>query len=136
MFTKEISTRFKAKPRRMYIRSQYDNCIYLKRVEEKVQVYLLIYVDDILIASKSRPEIKELKLLLSSEFEMKHLGEAIKILGMNIKRDKKKHELFLNQDTYLRKVLLRFNMNEAKKVTTPLGQHLKLSSTQSPDTEE
>ena len=49
---------------------------------------LLLYVDDMLIAAKSRIEITTLKKLLSSEFYMKDLGAAKKILGMEITRDK------------------------------------------------
>ena len=41
-----------------------------------------------LIAAKSKKEITTLKKLLSSEFEMKDLGAAKKILGMEITRDK------------------------------------------------
>lgn len=40
--------------------------------------------------------------------------------------------LFLGQEGYIKKVLMRFDMNEAKQVSTPLGQHLKLSTEQSP----
>ena len=36
----------------------------------------------------------------------------------------------------MKKVLSRFNMNEAKLVSTPLGSHFKLSKEQSPKTEE
>ena len=49
---------------------------------------LLLYVDDMLIASQSREEIQQLKLDLKSSFEMKDLGEARKILRIKIKRDK------------------------------------------------
>jgi hypothetical protein len=42
-----------------------------------------------LIAAKSRKEITTLKKLLSSEFEMKDLCVANKILGMDITRDRK-----------------------------------------------
>lgn len=42
----------------------------------------LLYVDDMLIASKSKVEIDELKTQLRNEFEMQSLGEAKKILGM------------------------------------------------------
>ena len=51
-------------------------------------IYLLLYVDDMLIASKSRKEITTIKKLLSSEFDMNDLGVAKKILGMEITRDK------------------------------------------------
>ncbi|KAH9754884.1 Integrase catalytic domain-containing protein [Citrus sinensis] len=46
-------------------------------------------LDDMLIACKLRDEIEELKKLLSSEFDMKDLGYARKILGMDIRRNKK-----------------------------------------------
>lgn len=49
---------------------------------EKMKVYLLLYVVDILITSKIKEEISEIKMLLSSEFEMKDLGCAKQILGM------------------------------------------------------
>jgi len=43
-----------------------------------------LYVDDMIIASKSKSVIDKLKKDLSSEFEMKDLGEAKKVLGMEI----------------------------------------------------
>ena len=45
---------------------------------------MLLYVDDMLIAFKSRFAINRLKKDLSSEFKMKDLGEAKKVLGMEI----------------------------------------------------
>ncbi|WVZ89612.1 hypothetical protein U9M48_035991 [Paspalum notatum var. saurae] len=48
---------------------------------------MLLYVDDMLIAAKSKVDIANLKAQLSSEFEMKDLGAAKKILGMEISRD-------------------------------------------------
>ena len=57
-------------------------------------IYLLLYVDDMLVTSSSRSAIDELKVQLSNEFEMKDLGEAKRILGMEIGRDKKKGNLF------------------------------------------
>jgi len=48
-----------------------------------------LYVDDILITSKRRSAIDKLKEDLSSEFEMKDLGEAKKVLGMEIERERK-----------------------------------------------
>jgi hypothetical protein len=49
-------------------RSKYDSCVYIKHVNGS-PIYLLLYVDDMLIAAKSRKEITTLKKLLSSEFE-------------------------------------------------------------------
>ena len=49
-------------------RSNYDSCVYLKTVNGST-IYLLLYVDDMLIAAKSMSEINELKKQLSNEFE-------------------------------------------------------------------
>ena len=99
-------------------------------------IYLLLYVDDMLIAAKSMKEITTLKAHLSSEFEMKDLGAAKKILGMEIKQDKKSRLLFLSQQSYVEKVLQRFNMHDAKSVSTPVAPHFKLSALQCPSSDE
>ena len=68
---------------------------------------------------------------------MKDLEAAKQILGMRIIRDKANGTLKLSQSEYVKKVLNRFNMNEAKPVSTPpLGSHFKLSKEQSPKIEE
>ena len=79
------------------------------------------------IAAKSRKEITTLKKWLSSEFDMKDLGAAKKILGMEITRDRKSVLLFLSQHNYIKKILYRFNMNDSKLISTPITPHFKLS---------
>ena len=63
--------------------------MYYNKLPGGEYIYLLLYVDDMLIASMSRYTIDELKIDLSFEFEMKDLGERKKVLGMEIKRDQK-----------------------------------------------
>ena len=70
---------------------------------------------------------------------MKNLGEVKKILGMEITRHRGSDRFWLSQENYVLKVLERFNMAEARPVTTPLTGHFKLSSkqcSQSPGEEE
>lgn len=59
-------------------------------------VYLLLYVDVILVANKDRRQIEQVKSMLKSEFEMKELGPAKRILGMEMVRDRSKGLLFLS----------------------------------------
>ncbi|KAG8472437.1 hypothetical protein CXB51_035357 [Gossypium anomalum] len=99
-------------------------------------VYLLLYVDDMLIAAKDKGEIRKVKAQLSEEFEMKDLGPANKILGMEILRDTKTSKLYLSQKGYIEKLLCRFNMRSAKPVSTPLATHFRLSSTLSPQSDD
>ncbi|KAL9293378.1 putative RNA-directed DNA polymerase [Arabidopsis thaliana] len=91
-------------------------------------IYLLLYVGDMLIASGNMAVIREFKNKLNCEFEMKDLGKASRILGMDIIRDKDKGELILSQGNYLEKVLKMFGMLEARPVITPTAAHFKLRS--------
>lgn len=109
-------------------RSEYDHCVYIKQTKTGVTVYLLLYVDDMLLASRDLEEIKQVKKLLASRFEMKDLGPARRIIGMNIERDREGGVLTLSQSGYVKKILQVFNMDEAKAVTTPIGAQFKLSS--------
>ena len=70
-----------------YIRSPYDSCVYHSKVEDGSHIYQLLYMDNMLIDSQIVLAIQKLKLLLSSEFEMKDVGAIEEILGMEIKRD-------------------------------------------------
>jgi len=67
-----------------YTHRNYDPCVYYNKLPSGEYIYLLLYGDDMLIGSKSRSAIDKLKKDLSSEFEMKDLGEVKKVLGMEI----------------------------------------------------
>jgi len=73
-------------------------------------IYLLLYVDDMLIAARDKSLVNMLKAQLSSEFDMKDLGPAKKILGMDINRDRQVGKLFLSQKKYVLKMLDKFGM--------------------------
>ncbi|KAH9721062.1 Integrase catalytic domain-containing protein [Citrus sinensis] len=98
-----------------FTRSEHDHCVYFRRLPDGAFIYLLLYVDDMLIASKNRDEIERLKKQLASEFEMKDLGDAQRILGMEIRRDKKNESVWLTQKSYLKKVLEKFGMDDKTK---------------------
>ena len=109
-----------------YKRFEYDNCVYYKLLKGNLFIYLLIYVDDILIACKDKREIMKLTKSLSLEFEMKNLGATKRILGIDIERNRKEETLTLSQTGYVRKVVELFEMSSCKSVTTPIPSHFKL----------
>ncbi|KAH9659867.1 hypothetical protein KPL70_024018 [Citrus sinensis] len=111
-----------------YHKSRYDSCVYFGGSNQGGVAYLLLYVDDMLIASKYKSEIERLKNLLKAEFEMKDIGNAKRILGMDIIRDRSAGTLFLSQEKYIKKVLERFEMQDCKPVQTPLSPQFKLSA--------
>ena len=99
-----------------YLRSRYDSCVYFGSSSSGGDVYLLLYVDDILFTSKDISEIKKLKDLLNVEFEMKDLGYVKRILGMDIMRNNAAGTLFVSKERYILKVLDRFDMLDTKFV--------------------
>ncbi|CAL1382933.1 unnamed protein product [Linum trigynum] len=118
-----------------YNRSPYDCCVYHSKAEDGSMIDLVLYVDDMLIAARSKSDIQKLKGLLSAEFEMKDLGAAQKILGMEIYRDRSKKKLFLSQKSYIQKILSRFGMSSAKPLNTPSASNFHLFSVYAPPSE-
>nr|GEZ78195.1 retrotransposon protein, putative, Ty1-copia subclass [Tanacetum cinerariifolium] len=108
-------------------RSSYNNCVYYMSYAPGECIYLLLYVDDMLIACKSKAEIGSTKSLLKKEFDMKDLGKAKKILGMEIVRDWIRKILRVSQSRYVSKILNNFIIDNGKSVQMPLGGHFKLS---------
>jgi hypothetical protein len=52
--------------------------------------FLILYVDDIFLASSDVNLLLEMKKFLSSNFDMKDLGEASFVLGIEILQDRRK----------------------------------------------
>lgn len=73
-----------------FTRCYEDTCTYVKMAKDGgIAVYLLIYVDDMLVAANDIKEIEMVKWQLAKKFDLKDLGEASKILGMDIQRDRR-----------------------------------------------
>uniref|UniRef100_A0A3Q7H623 Reverse transcriptase Ty1/copia-type domain-containing protein n=1 Tax=Solanum lycopersicum TaxID=4081 RepID=A0A3Q7H623_SOLLC len=93
-------------------------------------------LDNMLIAAKKKYDIQKLKGLLSAEFEMKDLGAAQKILGMEIIRDRERRKLFLSKRSYIKKVLARFGMSSSKPIDTPSAVNIHLTAMFAPQSNE
>ena len=68
------------------MRSKDDHCVYYKQVGEHF-IYVVLYVDDMLLVGSNKEVIKEEKMQLSSKFDMEDLNATNFILGMEIKRN-------------------------------------------------
>lgn len=71
-------------------RRKHENCVYLRGTSSSSIVYLLLYVDEMLIASYNQSQIIKLKSQRSSKIEMKDLECVKKILVMEIIRERKR----------------------------------------------
>ncbi|KAA3484772.1 Retrovirus-related Pol polyprotein from transposon TNT 1-94 [Gossypium australe] len=82
-------------------------------------IYLLLYVDDMLIAAKDSSKINQLKIMLNSKFEIKDLTVAKKILGTKISKDRHFERIFFSQKMYIEMILERFEMKISKPISIP-----------------
>nr|GEW63199.1 retrovirus-related Pol polyprotein from transposon TNT 1-94 [Tanacetum cinerariifolium] len=78
---------------------------YFKRFGNNNSIILLLYVDDMLVPGLNNDRINKLKAQLAREFEMKDLGPANKILGMQIHRDRVSRKIWLSLKSYVKKIL-------------------------------
>nr|GEX51958.1 retrotransposon protein, putative, Ty1-copia subclass [Tanacetum cinerariifolium] len=98
--------------------SSYDSCVYYRIYVLGEYIYLLLYVDDMLIACKSKVEIGSTKSSRKKEFDMKELKKSKNILGMEITRDSNHKILRVSQSGYVFKILNNFRIDNG---------HFKLS---------
>lgn len=106
-------------------RSEYDYCLYVIQ-DNNITVYLLLYVDDLILVGNNLIEINRIKSLLSAEFEMKDMKELKYFLGISIERDIGNGTLFISQEAYLKNVLKRFGMENCKGTRTPMELNVQL----------
>jgi hypothetical protein len=113
-----------------FIKKVEEPCVY--KVSGSAVVFLVLYMDDILLIKNDIPMMEVVKSSLRKSFSMKDLGEAVYILGIKIYRDRSKRLIELSQDAYIDKILNRFNMQDSKKGFLSMSHGITLSKKQCP----
>ena len=116
-----------------FVKNEEEPCVY-KKINGSALVFLILYVDDILLIGNDIPMLESVKTSLKNSFSMKDLGEAAYILGIRIYRDRSKRLIGFSQSTYIDKVLKRFNMQDSKKGFLPMSHGINLGKNQCPQT--
>jgi hypothetical protein len=84
-----------------FTRRKEDHCVYFKLIGDHL-IYLVLYVDDMLLIGNNTKNIQDVKTQLSFKFDMKDLDASNFILGMEIKRDQKKKETLVKSEKICR----------------------------------
>ncbi|CAH2088680.1 unnamed protein product [Euphydryas editha] len=107
-------------------RSKYDYCLYVKK-ENDLNVYILLFVDDLLICCKNEQVIAEIKNKLSNKFKMKDIGKVKTYIGIDIEYEYGKNNILtLSQKLYIESLAKRYNIENSKLFKTPMEINLKL----------
>jgi len=107
-----------------FTHAKCDYSLFIK-TSAKSLVYLLVYVDDIIITGSDSTEVQHLIRCLHKHFALKDLGELNYFLGIQVHK-LSNSELLLTQSKYVTDLLKKTNMLEAKPQSTPMVAGTKL----------
>lgn len=96
-----------------------DGALYLLQLDEGL-VLILVYVDDIVIASKPLQQVQSVKKAILAQFSGKDLGETDFFLQMAVQRDRKRHTLRLCQQRHIQQIVTTCGLESAKKKNIPM----------------
>ena len=85
-----------------------------------------VYVDDIILASKSSTRIQEFVKSISESFDIKYMGKLYYFLGVKIAYPGS-GKIWIGQPAYTAEVLKRFQMENSKSSATPIDTGAKLT---------
>ena len=114
-----------------FVQSTADPCLYVKN-DKGDSIFLIIYVDDFLIAAKNIKKIDQTSDFLRGHFQLTDLGTLRHYLGIEIRRNSDGF-FCLKQTKYIEKILCKFHLQNAKISTTPLDPgYVKIRDDKSP----
>ena len=106
-----------------FVRGKVDTTLFTKEKDNELLI-VQIYVDDIIFGSTNSFLCEEFSKIMQGEFEMSLMGELNYFLGLQIKQTK--NGIFIHQTKYIKELLKKFGMDEAKPMGTPMSPSTKL----------
>ena len=112
-------------------KSNGDSCVYvIVTNDKKLDGMILIWVDDIIMATGHKKLMKQMKDHLKGKFKMKDMGRVSNFLGIRFLQSRCKIEM--DQSHYLLSVLKKYGMSECKPRSTPCELSRSNTSNTSP----
>ena len=101
----------------IFSRGHIDTTLF-RKIQNQDLLIFQVYVDDIILGSTNEKICEDFSNLMQSEFEMSMMGELRFFLGLQIKQQE--NGIFIFQEKYIRDLLKKYKMNEAKIMSTPM----------------
>lgn len=109
-----------------FVRSNFDYCLYVNKTS-KDPIYILVFVDDLLICCRDKNKVDEVKASLMQSFSMKDLGKIGSYIGIDIDYNNERNKMTLSQTKYIESLAANYNLENAKLYDTPMETNLKLN---------
>jgi hypothetical protein len=111
-----------------FSRLNAETCLYVFRNSNGGVCFLVVYVDNLLLAASLRALMDAVKAKLTSCFKMQDLGKASFILGIKVKRNRPRRSISLLQRQYIDSVLERCGMSECAPLSTPMSHSAHMTA--------
>jgi hypothetical protein len=98
--------------------SKADTSLFIYN-KKGVSMFLLVYVDDIIVTSSNSVVVEALLKDLKNNFALKDLGDLHYFLGIQVKKER--DDIVLSQEKYATELVERAGMKNCKLVATPLS---------------
>ena len=101
--------------------SNVDACLFIKSTVNML-IFVVIWVDDIVLAANTPSELKKIKDALKNRFKMKDLGEISWFLGIEFRVTEE--GIYMNQSRYIKNILKKYGMEDCNSRATPCESRL------------
>ena len=108
----------------------YSDYSLFSYTKDDCEIKVLVYVDDLVIASNDLPRLIKFKAYLSQCFRMKDLGKLKYFLGIEVARSEE--GIFLSQRKYILDIVAETGLLGCKPTSTPMEQNHQLAADDGP----
>jgi Reverse transcriptase (RNA-dependent DNA polymerase) len=103
------------------------------RVQEKDNVLILaVHVDNCIITSSSSKLMQWYKVQLNAHYALTDLGPISWLLGIQVTRDRTAHTISLSQSEYIKSIVTRYGLADAKAQSSPMIPNILYSKDDCP----
>ena len=100
-----------------------DAAVYVQREDPESPVYMLVFVDDLLIASKKLSQVEWTKERIKDIFAIHDLGEVQDFLGCVITRDRENRVFYMSNTLKIEKLVDEYGLSgETRSVSVPMSK--------------
>jgi hypothetical protein len=107
-----------------------DHCFYTLVVNDSEYVLLLLYVDDVIIASSSEALTLHYVSIIGKRFRISYSGNLTSYLNIGISHDRVKKTVSMSQERYIEEMIEEYQIPKDPSIRTPMQENLKLPATE------
>lgn len=108
-----------------YTPLEVEPCVYVRKEEDGTTSLLGLYTDDIIHAPGNQKEKTRFKALLEKHYKITDKGELKWFIGFRVTRDRSKLEIYIDQESAIRKLIEDYGMDNATTKYTPMIENIE-----------